>query len=73
MKMVDFYSSSLHEEARQEIIDLWGEVLPMPYIGAGLLFGEVGRKIQEMDVHVDFASSELDPKAALEVVQTYLL
>lgn len=72
MEPVDFYSLALLEEARQEILDLWGEVLPMPFICAGLLLEEVDWRIREIAPQADFASSDRDQAAALEVVQAYL-
>jgi hypothetical protein len=72
MEPVDFYSSARQEEARQEILDLCGEMLPMPVFYAGLVLGEVEGKIREMTLNTDFVSSNMDSAAAMEVVDAYL-
>jgi len=72
MNPIDHYPWVLREEARQEIFDMWGNVLPVSLISLGFLLGEVDWRLRSMSMQENYAASELDTEAALEVVEAYL-
>lgn len=72
MNPIDHYPWVLREEARQEIFDVWGNVLPASLISLGFLLGEVDWRLHSLDMEKNYTVSELDTEAALEVVEAYL-
>jgi len=72
MNPIDRYPWVLREEARQEIFDVWGNVLPASLISLGFLLGEVEWRLRSMDMGKNYTVAELDTEAALEVVEAYL-
>ncbi len=72
MNPIDHYPWVLREEARQEIFDMWGNLLPVSLISLGFLLGEVDWRLRSMSMQENYAASELDTEAALEVVEAYL-
>jgi len=72
MNPTDHYPWVLREEARQEILDVWGNVLPVSLISLGFLLGEVDWRFRSMNMKENYTASDLDTEAALEVVEAYL-
>lgn len=73
MSPIDYSSWALREKARQEIYELWGNVLPIPILSLGLLLEDVDWRIRSLDMGKAYGPSGLDMDAALEVVEAYLL
>lgn len=74
MMPTNCYPWMMQEDAQQELLEMWGELLlpPPPYVSEALFLGDVDRIIKEMNLWNDKSPVFINPEAALEVVEAYL-